>query len=117
MNILIVCRTLPYPPDIGVKNRLYNLIKHLSNNHSVSLVCYADSGNQENHLSKMQEYCESIILVQYKKKSKVAQLPGIAKNLFLGLPWSIKYIKSKEMCEAIRDIRLVIIMVKHDPAD
>jgi glycosyltransferase involved in cell wall biosynthesis len=52
----------------------------------------------------MKEYCESIILVQYKKRSKVRQLPGVAKNLFLGLPWNVKYAKSKEMQEAILEI-------------
>jgi sugar transferase (PEP-CTERM/EpsH1 system associated) len=104
MNILIVCQNLPYPPDVGVKIRLFNLVKHLSDKHNISLVCYADSGNQENHLSKMKEYCESIILVQRKIKSKVRQLPGVAKNLFLGLPWSVKYAKSKEMQDAILKI-------------
>ena len=104
MNILIVCQNLPYPPDVGVKIRLFNLVKHLSEKHNISLVCYAGSDSQEKHLSKMKEYCESIILVQSTKKSKIRQLPSVAKNLFLGLPWNVKYAKSKEMHDAIDKI-------------
>jgi len=104
MNILIVCRVLPYPPDVGVKIRLFNLVKQLSRRHNISLLCYSGSNNKENHLSTMARYCESITLVQCEKKSKVRQLPTVAKNLISGIPWAVKYAKSREMRDAIEEI-------------
>jgi sugar transferase (PEP-CTERM/EpsH1 system associated) len=101
MNILIVCRSLPYPPDVGVNIRLYNLIKNLANKHNISIMCYAGFDDQKTYLSKLKEYCESIILVPRKKKSKISQLPILTANLFAGLPWNIKYSKSKEMRNSI----------------
>jgi sugar transferase (PEP-CTERM/EpsH1 system associated) len=107
MNILVVCRVLPYPPDIGYKIRTFNLIKRLSNKHNISLVCYEGSNNQETHLSRMTEYCQSIRLVQPLRRSKLRQLPGLAKDLISGLPWYLKYSKSKEMKNAIHEITKV----------
>jgi glycosyltransferase involved in cell wall biosynthesis len=52
----------------------------------------------------MREYCGSIQLVRHNKESKVKQLPGIAKNLISGLPWNVKYSKSREMQDAILKI-------------
>lgn len=100
----MVCPNLPYPPDEGVKIKLYNLIKNLSDKHNISLLCYAGSGDQEKQVSHMKAYCESIYLVQRKKISKTKQLPSIAKYLFLRLPWNVKYAKSKDMQDAILKI-------------
>ena len=50
MNILVVCRELPYPPDAGYKIRTFNLIKHLSKRNSISLVCYEGPDNQEDYV-------------------------------------------------------------------
>jgi len=52
----------------------------------------------------MAKFCESITLVRHEKKSKVRQLPSVAKNLISRLPWNVKYVKSKEMMRAIFDI-------------
>jgi len=104
MNILVVCQELPYPLDGGCKIRLFNLLKHLSRNHNISLVCWAGSGNQKDHICRMEEYCESIRLVRRKKKSKIRQLPGLIKNLISGLPWSIKDTKSIEMMDTIMEV-------------
>jgi len=104
VKILVVCPNLPYPPDEGVKIKLYNLIKNLSDKHNISLLCYAGSGDQEKQVSHMKAYCESIYLVQRKKISKTKQLPSIAKYLFLRLPWNVKYAKSKDMQDAILKI-------------
>ena len=101
MNILVVCRVLPYPPDVGYKIRTFNLLKYLSSKHNISLVCYASALDQGNHISVMEQYCKSIWLVQPEKRTKVKQLPGLAKNLISGLPWYVKYAKSKEMKDTI----------------
>ena len=101
MRILVVCRMLPYPPDHGVKIRLFNLVKHLSKKHSISLLCYEDPETQQNHVRTMREYCDCISQVNREKKSKARQLPSVTKNLILGLPWNVKYSKSREMTNAI----------------
>lgn len=104
MNILIVCRELPYPPDAGYKIRTFNLIKGISKRNSISLVCYEGSETQEGYVREMKEYCEFVKLVKREDKSKIKQLPGLAKDLISGLPWYVKYSKSREMQHAIFEI-------------
>lgn len=104
MNILVVSSILPYPLDHGCKIRMFNLFKYLSKKHNISLACYADSGNQQNYVSRMREYCEMVELVQTKRRSKLRQMPGLTKDLISGLPWQVKYAKSIEMKATLRNL-------------
>jgi sugar transferase (PEP-CTERM/EpsH1 system associated) len=97
MNILVVCRELPYPLNTGYKIRTFNLIKRLSKNNSISIICF-DTGNipSEDILS-MQRYCETIKIVTPIKYSKIKQIPNILKLIIAGEPLSIKYAQSEIM--------------------
>jgi glycosyltransferase involved in cell wall biosynthesis len=41
MNILVLARTFPYPPNDGEKIRVFNILKSLASTHEVTLVCRA----------------------------------------------------------------------------
>lgn len=63
MNILILAPFLPYPLDQGGKIRIFNIIKHLSLTHAVTLAAVVDDRNASD-LGALRQICEEIVLVE-----------------------------------------------------
>ena len=59
MNILIISPLMPYPPDRGGAIRVYNIIKILSKDYRISLICFQGKNN-EACLLELHKYCDSI---------------------------------------------------------
>lgn len=64
MRVLILSPYLPFPPHFGGASRIYNLIKQLSNEHSITLLTLVDEEGREEHVKEMFNFCESVIPVQ-----------------------------------------------------
>jgi sugar transferase (PEP-CTERM/EpsH1 system associated) len=67
MKILYLSLRLPYPPHSGDKIRTYNVIKHLSQRHSVSFVSFALSPKDAGRAECLQEYCDQVKTVEFNK--------------------------------------------------
>jgi len=104
MNIIIVCRELPYPPDSGTKIRMYNLLKRLSRNNCIALLCYDFGVGAEKKIPGIQDYCVTIKLVRPRISSKIRQVPDLLMNFMRGEPLCAKYEKSKSMKDAIQEL-------------
>jgi glycosyltransferase involved in cell wall biosynthesis len=61
MNILLIAPSFPYPLTHGGKIRVFNIIKHLSKTHKVSLVCLSD--REVLDFGPLSEYCDDIKVV------------------------------------------------------
>jgi len=46
MRVLIVTPTVPWPPNWGFGIRVYQFIRHLTRHHEVSVLCYAQPGDE-----------------------------------------------------------------------
>jgi len=69
MRILFISAWFPYPPTNGAKIRIYNLIRHLSRNHEVTLLSFVRTTSiEEAHKSipLLAQYCHSIKVVPFK---------------------------------------------------
>lgn len=65
---------LPYPLHSGGQTRSYNLIKHLSKKHQISLFSFIRDSEENQHLKNLSSYCEKVT------------------TLLRGNPWSPKKI-------------------------
>jgi len=101
MNILMVCREIPYPLNAGYKIRTFNLLKRLSKNNCISLLCYDIGDNALDNIAGIQNSCETIRLVNPRKNSKMRQIPSVLKNFMTAEPFCVKYVKSAAMKAAI----------------
>jgi len=63
MNILFITKELPYPPNNGCRNRTFNIIKALSKNNRISLLCHGEPEKDAERVSGMRGLCESVDLV------------------------------------------------------
>lgn len=69
MHILFISPYFPYPLNNGGKVRIYNLIKHLSKRHRITLLTLYDSEKEKLGISKLQEFGE-IVAIPHKYFSK-----------------------------------------------
>jgi sugar transferase (PEP-CTERM/EpsH1 system associated) len=67
MNILYLSLRFPYPPHSGDKIRTYNVLKHLSQKHSVSFISFVQSSQEADNAGKLLEYCERVQTVEFSK--------------------------------------------------
>lgn len=58
-RILMVTPTVPYPPNWGFGIRVYQFLRELSRSHKVSLVCYAQPG-EEDKIAALEKICHSV---------------------------------------------------------
>lgn len=77
MKVLMLTPYLPYPLVSGGQIRTYNLLKHLSKNHDITLFSLIKDDAERSHLSELQKYCKKIELFKRTKN------PFVLRNILL----------------------------------
>jgi len=67
MRILMLTLYLPYPTNSGGQIRSYNLIKHLSKKHEITLVSFIKKG-EEKFAGELKKYCKDVVLFYRSEK-------------------------------------------------
>ncbi len=98
MKILIVSSYLPFPLFSGGQIRLYNLIKNLSEKHSITLVCEKRDTQSQKDIDEVGKICEKVYTVERKKQWSAR---NILKTGFSLDPFLITGHKSLEMKKII----------------
>lgn len=62
MNVLVLSAVLPYPLYSGGQVRLFNLLKRLSTQHTITLVSYIRSNDEEKYVKEL-SFCDEVITV------------------------------------------------------
>ncbi len=77
MKVLMLTPYLPYPLVSGGQIRTYNLLKHLSKNHDITLFALIKDEVEREHLSELKKYCKKIELFKRTKN------PFVLRNILL----------------------------------
>jgi glycosyltransferase involved in cell wall biosynthesis len=102
MKILMLTPYLPYPPASGGQIRTYNLLKHLSKSHEITLVCLYKREEERQYAQELKSYCKDIYLC--KRPEKPWQLSTILKAIFGVLPFLIVRNYSREAAKTVRKL-------------
>jgi sugar transferase (PEP-CTERM/EpsH1 system associated) len=98
-NILMLTPYLPYPPVSGGRSRTYNLIRRLTRDYHITVVCFGRPEEQRFELAPLRELCELIVINR-------APSPGTLKAALLSLtsirPITMRLYTTREFREAIR---------------
>ncbi len=100
MNILMLSSYLPFPLLSGGQVRLYNLIKELSSQHDITLVCEIRPNQTEKDIHAIQKICKKVIVIPRKKQWS---LQNIAKAGSSSQSFLVSGHTQKKMQEAIRN--------------
>jgi len=77
MKVLMLTPYLPYPLVSGGQIRTYNLLKHLSKHHEITLFSLIKDESERSHLSELTKYCKKISLFKRTKN------PFVLRNILL----------------------------------
>lgn len=76
MKILMLTPYVPYPPSSGGQVRTYNLLKFLSKNNQITLVCLYKNPEEKKYFNKLKPFCHKIYFCQRSPN------PWTIKNIF-----------------------------------
>lgn len=74
MKVLMVSSYLPFPLHSGGHVRLYNLIKELSGNHEITLVCEKRPHQTADDIKELEKICKKVITVPRKKQWSIGNI-------------------------------------------
>lgn len=95
---------MPYPTDAGEKIRVFNIIKHISQAHEVSLITQIMKQHEKQFIPELKKYCSRVDTVLLRKRSKLEHLPGVIRCLVSGEPLDNKFVFVDEMKKKIQKI-------------
>ena len=67
MKILMLTPYLPFPPSSGGQVRSYNLIKHLSQAHEITLFSLIKSDEERRFIPELKKYCKKVFIFKRSK--------------------------------------------------
>lgn len=87
MKILMLTPYVPYPPSSGGQVRTYNLLKYLSKNNEIHLLCLYKKNEEKKYEKNLSLYCKKIYFC--KRSEKPFTLKNIIKSIFSSKPFLI----------------------------
>lgn len=100
MKILMISSFLPYPLYSGGHVRLYNILKRLSKNHEITLICEKRDYQTEDNISEVKKFCKEIITIERKKQWSIRNIANTAVSFY---PFLLIGHSSKLMTEKIKE--------------
>lgn len=98
-RILMLTPYLPYPPVSGGRSRTFNLVKVLSRQYQITLICFGRPEEKQFDLEPLKAYCELMVVDR-------ASSPSTAKAALLSLtsirPITMRLYTSQEFRDLIR---------------
>ncbi|PIR99138.1 hypothetical protein COT87_01100 [Candidatus Collierbacteria bacterium CG10_big_fil_rev_8_21_14_0_10_44_9] len=110
MKVLMLTPYLPYPLVSGGQIRTYNLLKHLSLHHDITLFSLIKDEAERKHLRELEQYCRKIKLFKRTKNPFVLRnilLAGFSSYPFVvtrNLPLGMKKAVQSELAEGQYDL-------------
>ncbi|MBI2527076.1 MAG: TIGR03087 family PEP-CTERM/XrtA system glycosyltransferase [Candidatus Rokubacteria bacterium] len=112
MKILFVCHRLPFPPSRGGKIRPFNIIRHLSRRHEVTVASLARSAEEARAGRGLEQHCARLLV---ETVSVPAALARMLARLPTPAPSSMGYFHSPSLSRRIRqavpDTRFDLVFV------
>lgn len=104
MRILIIADFLPYPLIGGDRIRIYNLLRRVAGKHEVSLAAFLEEPDDLEGISHLQRFCARVETAIFRKRSRLARIPGLIRYALEGKPMELKFLHSEELVNKIKGL-------------
>jgi len=105
LKILLVTSSLPYPPVVGAKLRVWNLLKHIADLHEVTLLSLLDSADEAQYIPYLQRYCSRVeTIVKQRRRPRGKLLLRLLQTMLVGQPPRNGIAYFKEMKLKIQEV-------------
>ena len=99
MRILYLFPQFPYPPDSGGKIVTYNMIRHLSKNHQITLWAFAQDRRDYENVAELAPYCDKIELFPPRRRMQPLSL---LRTVFGRYPYKANRWRSAALAKRLR---------------
>ena len=99
MNILYVCHRFPFPPKRGGKIRPFNMIRHLSETHAVTVASLVRSDIEEKEGAGIAAHCAEFLMGRVDNSVQAARMVARLPTL---RPSSFGFFYSSQLAQKIR---------------
>jgi glycosyltransferase involved in cell wall biosynthesis len=89
MRILFLTQVLPYPLDAGPKARAYYVLRHLAQQHTVTLVSFVRTTDTPAAVAHLRQFCQAVYTVPMVR-SRLKDGLFLLKSLVAGRPFIIE---------------------------
>lgn len=105
MKILLISSYLPYPLFSGGQVRLYNLIKELSGQHEITLICEKRPHQTNEDIKEIEKICKKVITVDRRTQWSLSNLikSGFSLHSFLVIGHTHEQMRQEIMDELVRE--------------
>ena len=103
MQILYLSQVLPYPLDAGPKMRSYYVLRHLVQNHDVTLVTFVRDSDRPEFVSHLEEFCYAVHPVQMQR-SKAKDAKFLLQSMVSQKPFLITRDYVPAMIDTLRQL-------------
>jgi sugar transferase (PEP-CTERM/EpsH1 system associated) len=106
MKILTISNYFPYPPQDGTRIQIFQRIRYLSENHSVTLLCVLDEIPDPSLVEELSQYCQVKIMLRPKvqlSESAWQRAANFVRSYVSGIPYYFTEAMSTEARRWIRD--------------
>lgn len=100
MKILFLTQVLPYPLDAGPKTRAYYTLRHLAQDHEVTLVSFVRSTDTAEAVRHLEQFCAAVHTVPMLR-SRPRDAVQLALSLLLRRPFIIQRDQAPAMARTI----------------
>ncbi|MGZ4664044.1 MAG: glycosyltransferase, partial [Frankiaceae bacterium] len=118
LRVLVVSPYCPYPPVWGAATRVYQLIRHLSGQHAVTLLSYANPGDGSAR-QRLLEICDDVRLVPNDPRSGWKRRNLQARSLLDRTPFRVREYCTQQMQAAIHEClrggRYDVVQIESSP--
>ena len=88
MRILFLTQVLPYPLDAGPKIRAYYVLRHLAQQHEITLVSFVRVSDSSDAIAHLKGFCKDVYTVPMRR-SRVQDARFLAGSLLTDQPFLI----------------------------
>ncbi len=105
MKILFITKEIPYPVNDGCRNRTFNILKGLSKNNNITLICFGNAERDSERIEGIKGLYSSIKLIsQDSYNIRKKSLADVLLGLLSIVPFIVKSRFSGSMKTAIKEI-------------
>jgi glycosyltransferase involved in cell wall biosynthesis len=102
VKILYLSQVLPYPMDAGPKIRSYYVLRHLAEQHEVTLACFIRPNDPPWGVAHLREYCQRVLTVPMPR-SRTRDALALARSLLTRQSFIIRRDDSAAMRSCLRE--------------
>lgn len=101
-SILIICAGLPYPPNDGVRTRVYNVARQLQRQFEITIISIVKDTVEMQLVDEAQEHLGDSIIPVFVQRTLLRKMSSMMFTLFSNSPFERQFYYFREVADVIR---------------